>query len=386
MRPAFLPFHVPDVGDEEIRAVTGVLRSGWLTSGPRVRQFEADFATFVGARHAVAVNSCTAALHLALESLGIAPGDEVVVPTMTFAATAEVIVHLNARPVLVDCQPATLNIDPVAVETALTPRTRAIVPVHFGGLPCDMPSLQALARQRGLALVEDAAHALPASRDGVMVGAIGDLTCFSFYATKTLTTGEGGMVTTDSEERAERIRMMSLHGISHDGWKRYTAAGSWRYEVLEAGYKDNMTDIAAAMGIEQLKKCHAFHAARARIAARYDEGFADLPEVARPFRDTQSTHAWHLYVIQLDLEQLRIGRAEFIEALKALNIGCSVHFIPLHRHPYYRRTLTLAADAFPVASAAYERIVSLPIYPGMTDADVDDVVDAVQMTVRSHRR
>jgi dTDP-4-amino-4,6-dideoxygalactose transaminase len=385
-RTEYLPFHVPAVGDEEIRAVTDTLRSGWLTTGPRVKQFEADFAAFVGARHAVALNSATAALHLSLEALGVGAGDEVIVPTMTFTATGEVVVHLNARPVLVDCQPDTMNVDPDAIERAITPRTKAIVPVHLAGLPCDMTRIAAIADRHHLPIVEDAAHSLPASYGGVSVGRISELTCFSFYATKTITTGEGGMVTTDNDEHAARIRLMSLHGISHDGWKRYTAAGSWFYEVHEAGYKDNMTDLAAALGIEQLKKAAAFREARARIAARYDAAFSTLPELSRPARSDDSEHAWHLYVIRLDLERLTIDRARFIDALKQRHIGTSVHFIPLHLHPYYQRTLGADPAQFPVASAAYERIVSLPIFPTMTDDDVEDVVEAVRVTIEQHRR
>lgn len=384
-RLTYLPFHQPSIGQEEINAVTETLRSGWLTTGPRVRQFEAAFAEFVGARHAVALNSATAALHLSLEAAGVGPGDEVIVPTMTFTATAEVVVHLGARPVLVDCLPETLNIDPERIEAAITPRTRAIVPVHYGGLPCEMDRIGALASRHGLMVVEDAAHALPASIEGARVGSISPLTCFSFYATKTITTGEGGMVTTDDDRFAARVRLMSLHGISHDGWKRYTSEGSWYYEVHEAGFKDNMTDLAAALGLEQLKKADAFRDARADIARRYDAAFAALPEIALPPRDPRAGHAWHLYAIRLRLDRLRIDRAHVIAELKARNIGTSVHFIPLHLHPYYQRTLGARPDDHPVASAAYARLVSLPIFPGMSDDDVEDVIDAVRGTVERYR-
>jgi len=386
VRAAFLPFHVPDIGDEEIQAVTETLRSGWLTTGPRVKQFEADFAQFIGARHAIALNSCTAALHLSLEALGVRAGDEVIVPAVTFTATAEVLSYLGARPVIVDCEPDTLNIDPDCIEAAVTPRTRAIVPVHIGGLPCDMDRLRAIARAHGLHVVEDSAHALPAAWNGASVGTLGDLGCFSFYATKTITTGEGGMVTTDDDRWAERIRMMSLHGISRDGWARYTASGSWCYDILAAGFKYNLTDIAAAIGIEQLKKSRRFHDARVAIARRYDEAFGAMPEIQVPARVPQAEHAWHLYVIQLDLDRLRIGRAEFIEALRKRNIGTSVHFIPLHLHSYYRETFGYTADDFPQASAAYQRIVSLPIFPTMSPQDVSDVIEAVTATVEEHRR
>jgi dTDP-4-amino-4,6-dideoxygalactose transaminase len=386
VRAAFLPFHVPDIGDEEIQAVTETLRSGWLTTGPRVKQFEADFAQFIGVRHAIALNSCTAALHLSLEALGVRAGDEVIVPAVTFTATAEVLSYLGARPVIVDCEPDTLNIDPGCIEAAVTPRTRAIVPVHIGGLPCDMDRLHAIARAHALHIVEDSAHALPAAWNGASVGTLGDLGCFSFYATKTITTGEGGMVTTDDDRWAERIRMMSLHGISRDGWARYTASGSWCYDILAAGFKYNLTDIAAAIGIEQLKKSRRFHDARVAIARRYDEAFGAMPEIHVPARVPQAEHAWHLYVIQLDLDRLRIGRAEFIEALRKRNIGTSVHFIPLHLHSYYRETFGYTADDFPQASAAYQRIVSLPIFPTMSPQDVSDVIEAVTATVEEHRR
>jgi perosamine synthetase len=386
-RDTFLPFHLPDIGPEEIQAVTDTLRSGWLTSGPRVKQFEADFARFVGAKHAVAVNSCTAALHLALEALGVGARDEVIVPTMTFTASAEVVVHLNGTPVLVDVEPDTLNVDPAALEAAITPRTKAIIVVHYAGLACDMARIEAIARAHGIAVVEDAAHSLPATTaDGRTIGSVSAFTCFSFYATKTITTGEGGMITTDDDGYADRVRMMSLHGISRDGWKRYTAAGSWHYDVLEAGFKDNMTDLAAALGIEQLKKATAFRESRAAIAARYDEAFGAMPELQLPGRRPGALHAWHLYPLQLVLDRLQIDRAAFIDELKARHIGTSVHFIPLHLHPYYQRTLGDRTSALPVASAAYPRLVSLPIYTVMSAQDVTDVIEAVRAVVARFRR
>lgn len=386
VRTEFLPFHSPVVGDEEIAAVVKVLRSGWLTTGARAKEFEAEFAKFVGASHAVAVNSGTAALHLALAAIGIREGDEVIVPTMTFAATAEVVLYLGARPVLVDCEPDTLNIDPARLEAALTSRTKAIIPVHFGGQPCDMGRILDFARDRRLRVIEDAAHALPARYQNEMIGAMGDITCFSFYATKTITTGEGGMATTENPEWAESMRVLSLHGINHDAWKRYSAEGSWYYEVLCPGYKYNLTDVAASLGIEQLKKCNAFFAARKRIAEAYNDGFADLPEVVTPACRPGLQHAWHLYVIQLDLDRLTITRKEFIEELKMANIGTSVHFIPLHLHPYYRDQFGYRPDDFANAACAFERIISLPIYPKMTDGDVDDVICAVRSIVEKHRR
>ena len=385
-RADFLPFHVPAIGEEEIAAVVGVLKSGWLTTGSKVKEFEQQFCRFVGARHAVAVNSATAALHLGLAAVGIKEGDEVIVPTMTFAATAEVVLYLKAKPVLVDCTADTLNIDPVAIERAITPRTKAIIPVHFAGQPCDSERISSLARTHGLKVIEDAAHALPARDHGRMIGSIGDITCFSFYATKTITTGEGGMATTNNPEWAEKMRMLSLHGISHDAWNRYSSEGSWYYEVTHVGYKYNLTDIAASLGIEQLKKCRRFAAARRRIADAYSAAFADLAEIRAPFAEPDKEHAWHLYVIRLELERLTINRREFIEALREMNIGSSVHFIPLHLHPFYRQTFGYQPADFPEAAGAYERIVSLPIYPNMSDADVEDVIGAVRSIVERHRR
>jgi dTDP-4-amino-4,6-dideoxygalactose transaminase len=381
MSRQFLPFHVPQIDDEEIRSVVETLKSGWLTTGVKVKRFEEEFASYIGCGHAIAVNSCTAALHLALEAVGIEEGDEVIVPTMTFTATAEVVLYFKANPVLVDCRPDTLNIDPDLIERAITAKTKAIIPVHFGGQPCDMEPILEIARRHKLYVIEDAAHALPASYGSRKIGTIGDITCFSFYATKTITTGEGGMATTDNLEWAERMRMMSLHGISHDAWKRYTKEGSWYYEVVRPGFKYNLTDIGAAIGIEQLKKCDAFGAARKRIAAAYDERFANLPEIQTPVCASDVQHAWHLYVIQLDLERLKIDRQRFIEALKEQGVGTSVHFIPLHLHPYYRDKFGYAPDDFPKATEAYQRIISLPIYPKMSEMDVEKVVNAVKNIV-----
>jgi perosamine synthetase len=380
----FVSFHVPQIDDDEIRSVVETLKSGWLTTGVKARQFEEDFAQYLGVGHAVAVNSCTAALHLALEAVGIEEGDEVIVPTLTFTASAEVVLYLKAKPVLVDCLPDTFNIDPDHIERAITPRTKAIIPVHFGGQPCDMARILEIARRHHLYVIEDAAHALPAKYCGQPVGTIGDITCFSFYATKTITTGEGGMATTDNPEWAARMRMMSLHGISHDAWKRYAKEGSWYYEVLCPGFKYNLTDIGAAIGIEQLKKCDAFGSARTEIAIAYDEAFADVPEIRTPICGRELQHAWHLYVIQLELDRLKIGRDQFIEALKERGVGTSVHFIPLHLHPYYRDTFGYARGDFPQASEVFERIISLPIYPRMTEADVGHVVEAVSEIAQEH--
>jgi dTDP-4-amino-4,6-dideoxygalactose transaminase len=386
MSSEFIPFHKPAIGEEEIRSVVETLRSGWLTTGPKVKTFEADFANYVGSSHAVAVNSGTAALHLALEAVGIKSGDEVIVPTMTFTATAEVVLYLGARPVLVDCRTDDLNIDVDRIEAAISNNTKAIIPVHIAGRPCAMDQIMAIAQRHGLRVIEDAAHALPASHQGRKVGVIGDITCFSFYATKTITTGEGGMATTDNPEWAQRMRMMSLHGISHDAWNRYTKEGSWYYEVIYPGFKYNLTDLAAAIGVEQLKKCDQLYESRRRIARCYDETFADLPEIQIPISASNDQHAWHLYIIQLQLERLKIDRAQFINALSDHNIGTSVHFIPLHLHPFYRDTFAYRLTDFPQASSAFERIISLPIYPSMKEESVDYVIGTVKKLIEEHRR
>ena len=398
---AFLPFSVPWIGDEEIEAVVECLRSGWITTGPRVRAFEASFAEYVGARHAIALNSCTAALHLALESLGITACDEVLVPTMTFAATAEVVRYLGARPVLIDCEGESLNLSTEEVRRFLSEqaektsdgarnratgaRIRAMIPVHYGGLPCDMDALTELADEYGLELIEDAAHAFPASYQGRKVGTFGAASAFSFYATKNLTTGEGGMLTTDDDRIAERVRLMSLHGISKDAWLRYTSQGSWYYEIVEAGYKYNMTDIAAALGIEQLRRADQLWRRRRELAGRYTRALSTIPELQVPSDSADSEHGWHLYPMRLHLDKLRISRADFILELKAFGIGTSVHFIPLHLHPYYRENFGSRAEDFPVASREYERIISLPLYPRMSDSDADRVINAVSEIVDSHR-
>ena len=378
MRGEFLPFAAPLLGDEEIEEVVHCLRSGWLTTGHKVKQFEREFGEFIGAKHALAVNSCTAALHLALEAVGVGPGDEVITTPMTFTATAAVIEHLGARPVFADVTAQTLNIDPAEIQRRLSPRTKAILPVHFAGQACDMDAIAEVARGAGVPVIEDAAHAIPTRYKGRMVGTLSDVTCFSFYATKNVTTGEGGMVVTDRDDIMERMRLMHLHGMSKDAWKRYTQNGSWSYEILAPGFKYNLTDIAAAIGIHQLRKCDTFHRRRLGIADQYDAAFAGLPGVSIPRVQDRESHGWHLYVIQIDPERLTIDRDAFIDRLIARNIGVSVHFIPLHVHPYYRERYALQPSDFPNAWAAYERIVSLPIYAKMTDDDVRHVIDAVR--------
>jgi len=384
-RSTFLPFHRPWIDEAEIAEVVDTLRSGWLTMGPKTLQFEEQFATYVGARFAVALNSCTSALHLALDAIGIKPGDEVITSDYTFTGTAAVVVHLGARPVLVDIQANNLTMDPAEVAAKITPRTRAIVPVHVTGIPCDMDPLLELAARHDLRIVEDAAHALPTQYKDRVIGSIGDMTAFSFYATKNITTGEGGMITTDSEEYNDRLRVRRLHGISRDAWKRYTSEGSWYYEVEYPGYKYNPTDINSALGLQQLRRSDRFHAIRSYYASLYQLGLSDVPEISLPEPVPWGSHAWHLYVIQLNVDQLAIDRDAFMRCLREENIGASVHFIPLHLQPYYRETFGYRPTDFPNALHAYKRAVSLPLYPRMSEADVWDVIRAVRRIVDRHR-
>ena len=377
----FLPYALPEIGEEEIAEVVDTLRSGWVTTGPKTRRFEEDFAAYLGAPglHALAVNSATAGLHLALEALGIGPGDEVITTTHTFTATAEVVRYLGADVVLVDIDPTTLCIDVDAVERAITPRTKAVVPVHYGGLAAEMGRLLALARKRGLRVVEDAAHALPSTCGGRLVGTLeSDATVFSFYANKTITTGEGGMVVTRDDEIARRVKVMRLHGISRDAFDRFTAkVPSWYYEIVAPGFKYNLTDIAAALGIHQLKRAREFQQRREAVAMAYHQALADLPLQLPPGPRDGDTHSWHLYVVRL-ADDARIGRDAFIEKLFAAGIGCSVHYIPLHLQPYWRDRYGLRAEQFPHSQLAYERMVSLPMYSRMTEADVQRVAAAAR--------
>jgi dTDP-4-amino-4,6-dideoxygalactose transaminase len=376
----FLPFALPDIDEAEIDAVVACLRSGWVTTGPATRQFEQDFNAYLGGGlHTIAVNSATAGLHLALESLGIGPGDEVIVPTLTFTATAEVVRYLGASPVFVDVEPVAMTMAVDAVAAALTPRTRAIIPVHYAGLACDMDALLALARRHGARVVEDAAHAFPTRYRGRLVGTLdSDVTVFSFYANKTMTTGEGGMVVTRDGALADRVRTMRLHGISRDAFDRYVSrTPAWYYEVVAAGFKYNLTDIASSIGIQQLRKIDRFAGRRAHLAARYRAGLAGLPlRLPAAPRDT-STHAWHLYVVRL-APDAPLARDALIDALAQRGIGTSVHFIPLHRQPYWRDTCNLAAARFPVAEACYRSMLTLPLYTRMSDADQDRVIGNVR--------
>jgi dTDP-4-amino-4,6-dideoxygalactose transaminase len=393
-----VPFFRPDISEEEISAVVATLRSGWLTSGPCVERFEREFAACVGAAHAVAVNSCTAALHLAVEALGLKRRQAVLVPTMTFAATAEVVRYQGATPILVDCDPQTLNLSledaarklAQLTEGRLPPRIRAdlpvvgIMPVHVGGLMMDMEAIWAFAVEHNLWVVEDAAHALPAAmrrQDGTWQRCgegTADVTCFSFYANKTITTGEGGMAVTNNRNLADRMRLMSLHGLSRTAWGRYTGQGSWDYEIIAPGYKYNLTDIAASLGVRQLARAEQMRRRREEIAARYLEAFAEVEEIELPPTDPARLHAWHLFPIKLRLERLRVSRNGFIERLCACGVRCSVHWRPLHLHPYYKERFGWRPSDLPIATRVWERLVSLPIFSAMTDDEVARVIQAVK--------
>lgn len=379
----FLPFARPDIGEEEIAEVVDSLRSGWLTTGPKTRRFEAEFAEFIGGGvQALAVNSATSGLHLALEACGISAGDEVITTTYTFTATAEVIRYLGAHPVFVDIDPFTLNIDAMRIEAAITDRTRAIIPVHFAGLACDMTAILGIASRHGLRVIEDAAHALPATWKRRLIGSLeSDATVYSFYATKTLATGEGGMLVTRNAEIAQRCKTMRLHGIDRDAFDRYTSRSpSWQYGVVAPGFKYNMTDIAASLGIHQLRKVRGFQRRREELARRYDAGLAGLPILSPPRAGAGDLHAWHLYVIRL-ADDAGLTRDELIEELSARGIGTSVHFIPLHLQPYWRETYRLEPGDFPNALAAYRSAISLPLHTRMSNADQDRVIDAIREIV-----
>jgi dTDP-4-amino-4,6-dideoxygalactose transaminase len=391
-----VPFFRPDLSEAEIAEVVDTLRSGWLTTGPKVKRFEEEFAAAVGAPHAVAVNSCTAALHLAVEALGLDRGQAVLVPTMTFAATAEIVRYSGAVPVLVDCDPVTLNLDLADAERKiadLKTEPVGIIPVHVGGLMMDVGAVSDFARRHGLWVVEDAAHAFPAAwrpearspwqRCGEGTAAV---TCFSFYANKTITTGEGGMAATADPALAERMRRMSLHGLSNDAWGRFAKGGSWDYRILAPGFKYNLTDVAAALGIHQLARAEEMRQARERLAGRYLEIFRNTEELEPPPVPDDRIHAWHLFPVKLRLAKLAIDRNRFVAELKAAGVGCSVHWRPLHLHPYYAETFGWTAQDLPAASAVWERIVTLPLFPAMTDVELEHVVAVVQGICERHGR
>ena len=381
----YLPFAVPDIGEEEISEVAATLRSGWLTTGTRVAQFEKQFGEYVGAPHALAVSSCTAALHLALHAAGIGPGDEVITTPLTFCATVNVVLDTGATPVLCDIG-EDLNLDPAAIVKHITPRTRAILPVHFGGLPCQMSAIWAIAHRWDLLVFEDAAHAAGAFYCGTPVGAgSSEAVAFSFYATKNLTTGEGGMVTTNSVALYERMKVACLHGISRDAWNRYTEEGNWYYEVVSRGFKYNMSDLAAAVGIPQLHKLDRMNERRREIARFYNDAFREMPQVELPPDRSDSRHAWHLYVLRLNLDGLSIDRGRFLLEMKSRGIGCSVHFIPIPLHEYFKKTLELR-DPCMRTLAEFPRLISLPIYSKMTDGDVERVIAAVQDVVKKYSK
>jgi dTDP-4-amino-4,6-dideoxygalactose transaminase len=384
----FLPFFRPDIREEEIAEVVDALRNGWLTTGPKTRRFEQDFARYMGSDvETVAVNSATAGLHLALEAAGIGPGDEVITTTYTFTATAEVIRYLGAHPVFVDVDDKTLNLQAQAVEEAITPRTRAVIPVHFAGLACDMAAILRIAEQRNLMIIEDAAHALPATAGGRLIGTLNsDATVFSFYATKTLPVGEGGMLVSRRRELAARARVMRLHGIDRDAYDRYTSdEPAWFYRVVAPGFKYNMTDIAAAIGVHQLRRLGILHLKREQMARRYSEALRDLCVQLPANPPEGDIHAWHLYVIRLTSDA-PVSRDEFIRQLTAAGIGTSVHFIPLHLHAYWRDTYHLQPGDFPKATRAYHQCISLPLYTAMTEADQDRVIRSVRAILTSGRR
>ena len=401
-----VPFFRPSISEAEIAEVVGCLRSGWLTTGPMTKRFETAFAEQVGAEHAVAVNSCTAALHLAVEALGLAPGQAVLVPTMTFAATAEIVLYQGAVPILVDCDPLSTHLDLADAADKLT-RLRAgtlssaipkdttpvgIIPVHVGGAMMDLAEVDEFAAANGLWTVEDAAHAFPAAwrpaadrpwqRCGEQTAAV---TCYSFYANKTITTGEGGMAVTGDNVLAERMRLMSLHGLSHDAWKRYSGGSSWDYRILAPGYKYNMTDIAAALGVKQLERAETMRVERESLALRYRDELATVDELELPPVPADRIHAWHLFPIRLRLGRLKIDRDEFIVGLREQGVGCSVHWRPLHLHPYYADRFLWKPEQFPVATPLWKRSITLPLFPGMRDDEQQHVVSIVGKLCRENR-
>jgi len=381
VRSSFLHPFKHSIGQEEIDEVVDTLKSDWITTGPKTFKFEEIFFEYVNSKYAIAVNSCTAALHLAVIALGIGNCDEVITTPYTFAATAEVVINANAKPVFVDVEKDTYNIDPAKIEEKITDKTKAIIVVHYAGHACEMDKIMEIAEKYDLYVIEDAAHAIGSKYKDKKIGSIGDATCFSFYATKNITTAEGGMITTNRGDLADKMRILSLHGISKDAWKRYSSEGSWYYEIAYSGYKYNMSDLQASIGIHQMKKLDQMQKRREEIADMYNKSFGQIPQITIPTVKSYATHAWHLYPIQVNSDLLSINRNEFIEALKAENIGTSVHFIPLHLHPYYKEKYGFKGDDFPIAESLYNNEISLPIYPKMEDKDVEDVISAVKKII-----
>ena len=386
VRKFFLPFYRPSIGREEIDSVKRVLKSGWITTGEITKRFEHDFKKYIGTKFAIAVNSCTAGLHLSLVATGIEEGDEVITSPLTFAATANVIVHQKAKPVFADIDKETLNISPESIIKKISSKTKAILPVHIAGLPCEMKEILDIARNNHIVVIEDAAHALGSEYQDKKIGRLGTATAFSFHAVKNITTAEGGMVTTDNKKLAEKIRILSFHGLDKDAWSREANIKPWYYRVLNAGYKCNLSDMQSALGIEQLKRLKYFLALRKRYAKTYNEAFKGIPELVLPKQVKGTKHSWHLYIIKLEIERLKINRDQFIQALRRENIATSVHFIPLHLHPFYQKQFGYKKGDFPNAEDAYKRIVSLPLYPKMTKKDVNDVIVAVKKVLFRHKK
>lgn len=380
-----VPFYRPYMDDEELKEVTDAIKSGWISKGPITTDFEQKFAGLVDSKHAIALNSCTAGLHLAQLAIGIQPGDEVITTPYTFAATANTIIHCGAKPIFVDIDPLTLNIDPQKIEEKITPKTKAIIPVHFAGYPCEMNTIMEIASNHNITVIEDAAHAVYTKYHNKMVGSISPLTCFSFYATKNLSTGEGGMITTDNEELAERIRILGLHGMSKNAWNRYSDKGSWFYEVECAGYKYNMTDVQAAMGLVQLKKLKIMQDLRKKAADAYQKAFEGIDGIKIPYDHSDHRHAWHLYAIRLDDSCLNINRSEFIEKLREAEIGTSVHFIPVPLHPFYKK-LGYDIHDYPHALEEYKGSISLPLFPGMTQDQIDYVIEITSKLIKDYKK
>lgn len=372
-----VPFHRPSISDQDVDEVTRTLKSGWLTTGEKAATLESMLQDLLGVKHFVALNSGTAALHLGLTALGIKPGDEVITSTFTFAATGEAIIHCGARPILADIDGATLNIAPGDIERKLSGKTKALLPVHIGGLPCDMASIDEIAKRHGLNVLSDSAHALESRYRGSSLASLSDSSAYSFYATKNVTTAEGGGVATDNQEMAERLRTLSLHGLSKTAWTRYSSEGSPFYEIVELGYKCNLPDVLAALGISQLRRLDEHYSRRAAIADIYNNSFAALHSLEVPVQIPDTKHAWHLYTVRLNLEGLTVSRNEFIEELRSLGVYTSVHFMPLHLHPFYRDALGIK-DEFPEADRAFERVISLPIYPDLSDAEIEHVISGVK--------